>query len=332
MRPVSYARATAPAEAVAAVAADPGGAYLAGGTTAVDLLRQNVLRHDRLVDIGDLPLAGIEETPAGGLRIGALTRMSDAAAHPLVRERFPLIAEALELGASPQLRAMATMGGNLLQRVRCAYYRDAVSPCNKREPGTGCSALGGINRGHAILGTSEHCIATHPSDLAVALTALDARVHTLRGAGERSFHIDDFLLPPGDTPHIENPLEHGELITAIEVPDTPTARTSRYLKIRDRASYEFALTAVAATLRLENGRISGVRLALGGVATTPWRARHAERLLLGAAAEPGVFDEAARAELAEARTTPMNAFKAELARRAVVRVLRTLAATPEGQA
>ncbi|MEO3755516.1 xanthine dehydrogenase family protein subunit M [Streptomyces sp. B6B3] len=324
MRPISYSRPTAVADAVRAVSADPDSSYLAGGTTEIDLLRQNVLTPRRLVDINELPLAGIEETPEGGLRIGALTRMSDTAVHPLVRERFPLVAQALELGASPQLRNMASLGGNLLQRVRCSYYRDAQAPCNRRDPGTGCSALQGVNRGHAVLGTSDHCIATHPSDVAVALTALDARIHTRHERGNDSHHIDDFFRLPGDTPHIEHPLGQGELITAIEIPDTPTARTSLYLKVRDRESYEFALASVAATLLLERGRISGVRLALGGVATKPWRARQAEQVLLGATPDQDVFARAAREELAPARPTPMNAFKVELAQRTLVRALTTL--------
>ncbi|WP_049580078.1 FAD binding domain-containing protein [Streptomyces sp. SBT349] len=324
MRPIAYSRATAVSDAVTAVTADPDSAYLAGGTTEIDLLRLHVLTPGRLVDINALPLTGIDETPGGGLTIGATARMSDVAASPAVRTRFPLLAQALEQGASAQLRHMATMGGNLLQRTRCGYYRDVESPCNKRRPGSGCGALRGVNRGHAVLGTSDHCIATHPSDAAVALTALDALVHTRTGRGEGSYHIDDFFLLPGDTPHREFPLEHGELITAIEIPDTPTARTSTYLKIRDRESYEFALVSVAATLTLERGRISGVRLALGGVATTPWRARRAERLLLGAAADRRAFAEAAREEMADATPTPMNAFKVELAQRAVVRALESL--------
>ncbi|RKN07555.1 FAD binding domain-containing protein [Streptomyces radicis] len=324
MRPLTYSRASAVADAVHAVTVDPESAYLAGGTTEIDLLRQDVLTPGRLVDINDLPLTGIEET-RGALVIGALARMSDVAAAPAVRTRYPLLAQALEAGASAQLRHMATMGGNLLQRVRCGYFRDTESPCNKRRPGSGCGALTGVNRGHAVLGTSEHCIATHPSDAAVALTALDARVHTRTTAGHGAYHIDDFFLLPGDTPHREHPLEHGELITSIEIPDTPTARNSTYLKVRDRASYEFALVSVAATLQLEQGRISGVRLALGGVATKPWRARRAERLLLGAGADRRAFAEAAREELADAAPTPMNAFKVELAQRAVVRALESLA-------
>lgn len=324
MRPISYSRAPDTATAVAVVSADPTSDFLAGGTTEIDLLRQNVLQPRRLVDINDLPLTGVETTPQGGLRIGALARMSEVAAAPAVRERFPMICQALELGASPQLRHMASMGGNLLQRVRCSYYRDAQSPCNKREPGTGCSAIDGFSRSHAVLGTSEHCIATHPSDVAVALTALDARVHTVGRDGERSYAVDDFFLLPGDSPHREHPMEHGALITAIEVPPTPVARHSLYLKVRDRESYEFALASVAAAVSVVDGTIADVRVALGGVATKPWRARRVEDFLVGAAIGRDGFRHAARAELVEARPTPMNAFKVELAQRAIVRALETL--------
>lgn len=326
MRPISYSRATDAAGAIAVVSADPTTDYLAGGTTEIDLLRQNVLTPRRLVDINELPLAGIDDAPDGSLRIGALTRMSEAAVSPLVRERFPVIAQALEMGASPQLRNMASIGGNLLQRVRCSYYRDAVSPCNKREPGTGCSAIDGFSRGHAVLGTSEHCIATHPSDLAVALAALDARVHTRGQDGEQAYGIDDFFLTPGHTPHREHPLQHGELITTIEVPTAPVARRSMYLKVRDRESYEFALVSVAGALSLVDGTIADVRLALGGVGTKPWRAHRAEGVLLGASADRESFASAARIEMSDARPTTFNAFKVELAQRAIVRVLETLKA------
>jgi xanthine dehydrogenase YagS FAD-binding subunit len=243
---------------------------------------------------------------------------------PGVIERFPLISQALVLGASAQLRNMASMGGNLCQRVRCSYFRDPASPCNKRDPGSGCSALDGVNRGHAILGTSDHCIATHPSDVAVPLTALDAVVHTSGPGGERAIGIDDFFLLPGDTPQREHPLEHGELITAIEVPGAPVARRSVYLKFRDRQSYEFALASVAAAVRIQDGTVAEVRLALGGVGTRPWRARRAEAALLGQPASAASFAEAARQELAAATPHPMNAFKVELAQRAIVRALNTL--------
>lgn len=321
MRPISYSRATDVAGAIATVSADPELSFLAGGTTEVDLLRQNVLQPSGLVDINDLPLNQIEDLPDGGLRIGALARMSEVAEAPGVVQRFPMIAQALVLGASPQLRHMASMGGNLLQRVRCSYFRDARSPCNKRAPGTGCAALEGINRGHAILGASDHCIATHPSDVAVPLVALDAIVHVEGPDGERAIPIDDFFLLPSDTPDREHPLEHGELIVAIEVPAAPVARRSLYLKVRDRESYEFALVSVAVALRVDRGKIGEVRLALGGVATKPWRARRAEEVLVGAPAESASFARAALEELTPAVPRRLNAFKVELAERTIVRAL-----------
>ena len=324
MRPLSYARVNDADSAIAIVREHPDGAFLAGGTTEVDLVRQNVLRPGLLVDINDLPLDRVEDLPGGGLRIGALARMSDVAQAASVMERFPVISQALLLGASAQLRNMASMGGNLCQRVRCSYFRDATSPCNKRDPGSGCAALAGVNRGHAILGTSDKCIATHPSDLAVALVALDAVVHTRRTNGDRAIPIDDFFLIPGDTPEREHPLEHGELITAIEVPAARLARQSIYLKFRDRESYEFALVSVAAAVRIQDGTIAEVRLALGGVGTKPWRARRAERTLLGKPAAEASFAEAASQELALAAPRPLNAFKVELAQRAIVRALTTL--------
>jgi xanthine dehydrogenase YagS FAD-binding subunit len=324
MQPVSYSRATDVADAIAAVSADPDSTFLAGGTTEVDLLRLNVVRPRLLVDINPLPLNRIEDFPDGGLCIGALARMSDVAEAPGVVERFPMIAQALVLGASPQLRDMASMGGNMLQRVRCSYFRDTRWACNKREPGSGCAALEGINRGHAILGTSKHCIATHPSDVAVALVALDAVVHTQGPSGERAIPIDDFFLLPGDTPHIEHPLEHGELIVAIEVPAAPVARASLYLKVRDRESYEFALASVAVALRVDDGVIGEARLALGGVGTKPWRARRAEELLVGEPTEQASFVRAAREELASAVPRAMNEFKVELAQRTIIRALETV--------
>ncbi|MFI8185024.1 FAD binding domain-containing protein [Actinacidiphila glaucinigra] len=328
MRPISYTRATGTTDAIAAVTADPRSHFLAGGTTEVDLLRQNVLAPRRLVDINDLPLTGVEGMPDGSLRIGALARMTQVAEAPVVRERFPLIAQALELGASAQLRNMASMGGNMMQRVRCGYFRDTASACNKRVPGSGCAAIEGTSRGHAVLGTSAHCIATHPSDVAVALAALDARIRTEGPGGERSYSFEEFFLLPGDTPDREHPLEHGELITVIEVSSVPIARHSTYLKVRDRESYEFALVSVAAALALADGLVLDVRLALGGVGTRPWRAERAEEFLLGAPAIPQNFHEAARVEMAAARPTSMNAFKVELACRTVVRALETLTGSP----
>jgi len=324
MRPLSYARAADAGAAIALVAGHPEGAFLAGGTTEVDLTRQDVLRPGLLVDINHLSLDGVEDLPGGGLRIGALARMSDVARMPSVVDRFPMISQALVLGASAQLRNMASMGGNLCQRVRCGYFRDVTSPCNKRDPGSGCGALDGFHRGHAILGVSDKCIATHPSDLAVSLVALDAVVHTRGPGGERAIGIDDFFLLPGDTPDREHPLDHGELITAIEVPAVPVARRSVYLKFRDRQSYEFALASVAAAIRIQDGTVTGVRLALGGVGTKPWRARRAEAALFGQPADEGSFAEAAQEELAQATPQRQNAFKVELAQRAIVRALNTL--------
>ena len=251
--------------------------------------------------------------------------MSDVARTPAVVERYPAISRALLLGASEQLRNMASMGGNLRQRTRCAYLRDGISPCNKRDPGSGCAALEGFNRSHAILGTSEHCIATHPSDVAVALVAFDAVVHTVHADGERSIPFDDFFLLPGETPDLEHPLEQGELIVAIEVPGAPIARRSIYLKFRDRQSYEFALVSVAAALDVEDGVVTSARLAFGGVATKPWRARRAEAALIGAPADEASFRRAAAAELEAAVVRRQNAFKVEFATRAAVRALAAVA-------
>jgi xanthine dehydrogenase YagS FAD-binding subunit len=324
VRPLTYTRATDTDAAISAASADAQSAFLAGGTTEVDLIRLNVRRPSMLIDINALPLVGIDDLPGGGVRIGAMERMSDVAVAPSVTQRYPMIEHALLLGASPQLRNMASIGGNLCQAVRCSYFRDGMSPCNKREPGSGCSAVGGFNRGHAVLGTSEHCIATHPSDLAVALVALDAVVHTRGPSGERAIAVDDFFLLPGDTPDQEHPLAHGELIVTIDVPAAPIAARSIYLKFRDRESYEFALVSVGAAMRVEDGAIAEVRLALGGIATKPWRARLAERNLLGRAPTKDAFEAAARAELAAAVPRKDNAFKIELAQRAIVRALTTV--------
>jgi len=329
MRPLSYSRVADVATAIGTVAADPDSTFLAGGTTEVDLQRCSVSRARRLVDINDLPLRHVEELPGGGVRIGALARMSDAAQALPVRRRFPMISQALLLGASPQLRNMASIGGNLLQRVRCGYFRDVAAGCNRREPGTGCSAIPGINRGHAVLGTSECCIATHPSDLAVALAALDAVVLTEGPNGPRRYTTDEFFLLPGDTPHREHPLDHGELVVAVEVPPNPMASRSLYVKVRDRESYEFALASAAVAVRLDGGTVADVRLALGGVATVPWRARRAEATLVGAPATVESFAAAAREELAPAVGYGMNDFKIELARRTIVRALRLAVGDPQ---
>ena len=321
MRPITYSRAADVDDALALAAANPASAFLAGGTNEVDLIRAGISPSAHLVDINDLPLAGIEDRADGGLRIGALARMSDVARNPSVADRYPAISRALLLSASEQLRNMASMGGNLRQRTRCPYLRDGVSPCNKRAPGSGCAALEGLNRGHAVLGTSEHCIATHPSDVAVALVAFDAVVQTLGPRGERALPIDDFFLLPGDTPEVEHPIGPGELILGIDVPGAPIARRSTYLKFRDRQSYEFALVSVAAALAVEEGVVADVRLALGGVGTKPWRARRAEAELVGGPASEAAFRRAAAAELEAADVREHNAFKVELARRAIVRGL-----------
>jgi xanthine dehydrogenase YagS FAD-binding subunit len=325
VRPLSYSRAATVEEAVALAAGTPGSAFLAGGTTEVDLIRAGIAHDDHLVDINDLPLTAVEHLADGGLRIGALARMSDVAREPGVVERFPAISQALLLGASQQLRNMASMGGNLLQRTRCAYLRDGISPCNKRDPGSGCAALDGFNRGHAILGTSEHCIATHPSDLAVALAAFDAVAHTVSRDDERSIGFDDFFLLPGDTPELEHPLRDDELIVGIEVPGAPITRRSVYLKLRDRQSYEFALVSVAAALETDDGVVTDARVAFGGVGTKPWRARLAEAVLIGGPADETAFRLAADAELETAVVRPHNAFQVELAARAAVRALSAVA-------
>ena len=326
MRPLRYSRVATVDDALALAADDPASAFLAGGTTEVDLIRAGIATADHLVDINDLPLADVDDLADGGLRIGALARMSDVARTAAVRERYPAISRALLLGASEQLRNMASMGGNLRQRTRCAYLRDGVSPCNKRSPGGGCAALEGFNRGHAILGTSEHCIATHPSDVAVPLVAFDAVIHTVGPRGERAIGVDDFFLLPGATPAHEHPLDHAELIVHIDVPGAPIARRSVYLKFRDRQSYEFALVSVAAALEVHDGLVADARLALGGVATKPWRARRAEVALIGGPADAEAFRLAMGIELADAVVRDHNAFKVELATRAAVRALTQAAA------
>ena len=324
MHPFDYVR---PSDAPGAIRSGSRDAakFIAGGTNLVDLMKCDVERPAHLVDINALPLATIEEV-TGGLRIGALARMSDTAVHPLVVHRFPAVSQALLASASPQLRNAASIGGNLMQRTRCPYFRELTwTPCNKRDPGSGCSALQGENRLHAVLGGSEHCIATHPSDFAVAVAALDG-VITLRGPnGERKVSATEFHLLPGNTPQIEHDLKHGELIVSVFLPDAPHARRSSYLKVRDRASYEFALTAAAVGLDIENGVIRSSRVALGGVGTKPWRAKFAEAALAGKPPSPDVFRAAAEAEMKSAKGYGQNDFKIELAKRTVVRALEDLA-------
>ncbi|RSM67933.1 molybdopterin dehydrogenase [Actinoplanes sp. ATCC 53533] len=299
---------------------------LAGGTNLVDLMREGIEQPSTVVDITRLPLTGIEQLPEGGIRIGALVSNSRLATDPVIRTRYPVLARAILLGASAQLRNMATVGGNLLQRTRCMYFYDDAAACNKRAPGSGCAAIGGFSRGSAVLGASEHCTATHPSDMAVALVMLDAVIEVQSLRGTRRIPIAEFHRLPGDTPHIETVLVADELITAVELPPVPVAANSHYRKVRDRASYAFALVSVAAALAVDDGTVTEVRLALGGVGTKPWRASEAERALIGRPATEETFGHAADAELAAAVGGPQNGFKIELARRTIVATLRQLLA------
>jgi xanthine dehydrogenase YagS FAD-binding subunit len=324
MRSFDYRRAADPTEALSIAAAE-GARYLGGGTNLVDLMRQNIEAPAALVDVSRLP-ATIVETPGGGLLIGAAVRNSVVAAHPAVRKGYPMLSRALLGGASAQIRNMATVGGNVLQRTRCAYFYDAAgSRCNKREPGAGCDAIGGFNRYHAIFGASQHCMATHPSDMCVALAALDATVHLAGPGGERYVPLVDFHRLPGEHPQIETVLHPGELITAIELAPSAAAANSAYRKVRDRSSYAFALLSVAAGLELVGGKIEDVRIALGGVAAKPWRAVRAEEVLRGQAPTRERFLAAADAELAAAKPVDGNAFKTELAKRTIAAVLGELA-------
>jgi xanthine dehydrogenase YagS FAD-binding subunit len=325
MRPFRYERAADVGEAVALLAAEPGGAFLAGGTNLVDHLRLGIATPDLLVDVRRLTSGEITELPDGGVRIGAAVTNSDLAADRRIRRRYPMLSEALLAGASGQLRNLATVGGNLLQRTRCVYFQDLTTPCNKREPGSGCSALEGYNRDHAILGASQHCVATHPSDMAVALVALDAVVRTQRAEGERSIPLAELHRLPGDDPERDTGLDHGELITAIDVPPLAFATSSRYRKVRDRASYAFALVSVAAALDIADGVIGDLRVALGGVAHKPWRTTILEAALRGAPATEDRLRAAAEAELAQARPVAGNGFKIPLARNLLVRTLMGLA-------
>jgi xanthine dehydrogenase YagS FAD-binding subunit len=333
MNNFQYSRAADLADAIRLLAADPDAKLIAGGTNLIDLMKQNVERPSRLIDISRLPLDKIEETADGGMRIGALVPNSDLAYHPLIEQRYPLLASAILAGASAQLRNMASVGGNLMQRTRCAYFYDTATPCNKRDPGAGCSAIDGLNRNHAILGTSAACIATNPSDMSVALAALGANVHIAGPVGERSIALTEFHRLPGDTPHVDTNLRTGEIVTAIELPPRGFARHYSYLKIRDRLSYAFALVSVAAALDMEGDAISEARVAIGGVAHKPWRSLEAEAALRGQAATPDHFAHVAALLLQGAAAHSHNAFKIELARRAIVRTLTQAAsATPQSQA
>ncbi len=321
MRPFRYQRPGDVAEAVGMLAGAPDGAFLAGGTNLVDLMRLGVIAPGVLVDVRRLTSGRIEELPGGGLRIGAAVTNSELAADRRVRRRYPVLSQAVLSGASGQLRNMATVGGNLLQRTRCAYFQDLTTPCNKRQPGSGCPALGGYHRDLAVFGWSQSCCAAHPSDMAVAMTALGALVRTQGPGGERTIPLTELYRLPGDAPDRDTVLGRGELITAVDLPPLPFAVNSRYRKVRDRASYAFALVSVAAAFQVADGRVRDVRLALGGVAHKPWRAVRAEEALRGAPATAERFRSAADAELAGARPLPGNAFKVPLARNLMVSLL-----------
>lgn len=329
MMPFSYSRASDVGAAVAEVAAEPGATFVAGATELANWMKIGIQAPTHLVDINALPLSEIA-VRQDGLRLGGLARMSDVATTPAIRQGYPVLSEALERGASAQIRNMGTMGGNLLQRTRCPYFREASYPCNKREPGAGCAALTGPHRLHAIFGASDACIAVHPSDLAVALTALDAVVHTQSPGAERAIPIGELYRPPGDTPDRETALEHGELIVAVEIPAAPFAARSHYLKIRDRESYEFALVSVAACLELDGPDkvVRSARVALGGVAYTPWRARAAEDALVGKPLTEASVAAAGAAAVQGAQPRRDTGFKVTLAERAVVRALTTIGERP----
>ncbi|MET7684315.1 xanthine dehydrogenase family protein subunit M [Streptomyces sp. NPDC005423] len=325
MHPFSYTRVSDTREALDA--GRRGGRYIAGGTTLVDLMRETVERPETLVDITGLPLGEITVTERGGLRVGALVTMSEAAAHAKVRTLYPVVSEALELSASAQLRNMATIGGNIMQRTRCTYFRDVTADCNKREPGSGCAALHGVNRSHAILGTSDACVATHPSDAAVAFAALEAWVHLLGPDGARQVPFADFLLRPGSTPQREHALKQGELITAVEIPALPRPLRSGYLKVRDRQSYEFALTSAAVGLHVRGGVIREARVAAGGVGTVPWKLPAVEQHLVGERPSGALWSAAAAKAADGARPLRHNRFKVELLKRTVERQLRVVGGT-----
>ncbi len=327
MQTFQYSRATTLEQAVNAAAKSNTAQqyadirFVAGGTTLVDLMKLDVERPKRLVDINTLPLERIEPAPGGGLVVGALTRNSTVAQHPIVQRDYPVLSQALLSGASPQLRNMATTAGNLLQRTRCMYFRDTAHACNKREPGTGCSAIGGHNRMLAILGTSKDCIASNPSDQNVALAALEATIQVHGMKGKRSIPIQEFYLKPGSTPDRENVLEPGDLIVSVTLPAPVAGARSHYLKLRDRAAYEFALASAAVVIKVNGSRIEHARVALGGVGTVPWRSHEAERELLGHAANSATLHRAAEAALKDARPASENGFKVELAKRCIVRAL-----------
>lgn len=325
MRPFAYVRATGVEDACAALASRPGARLLGGGTNLVDLMKLGVEEPAALVDVSRLPLDTVEELPDGSLRVGATVRNNDLAAHPAVRDRYPALSQALLAGASGQLRNVATTGGNLLQRTRCPYFQDVSKPCNKRAPGSGCGAREGVHRDHAVLGHSEQCIATHPSDMAVALAALDARIELYGPAGARDVAADAFHRLPGDHPERDTEIRPDELVTAVVLPPVTAGLPSLYRKARDRTSYAFALASVAGVLRIADGVVVHAGLAFGALAHRPWRARTAERTLLGAAPTPAAFEHAVDLELSAARPLRDNAYKVPLARGLAVDVLTRLA-------
>lgn len=324
MHPFDYQQPSDASGAVTAVAPRPDAKFLAGGTTLIDLIKLNVEMPAHLVDVTGLPLAQITDLPGGGVRIGALVKNSDLAHDARIQKNYPVLSEALLSGASPQLRNMATTAGNLMQRTRCYYFRDTATPCNKREPGSGCTAIDGYNRIHAVLGTSNKCIASHPSDMCVAMTALDAQIRVQGPNGARVIPITEFYIPYGEDPAKETILAHGELITAVDLPPLPFAAHSHYLKVRDRASYAFALASAAVALDVQGGKIAQARVALGGVSTKPWRSAEAEKVLVGKAPGPEAYKAAADAALKGAKTYKDNAFKVELAKRTIIRALTTV--------
>ncbi|MFI5675342.1 FAD binding domain-containing protein [Streptomyces cellulosae] len=326
MKTFDYVRADSLQEAADAFAARPGARYLGGGTNLVDLMKLGVERPAALVDISRLPLDTVEELPDGSLRVGATVRNSDLAAHPAVRDRWPALSQAVLAGASGQLRNAATTGGNLLQRTRCPYFQDVAKPCNKREPGSGCGARDGVHRDHAVLGHSAHCIATHPSDMAVALAALDARVELYGADGARSVPAAEFHRLPGDRPEVDTEIRPGEIITGVVLPTATAGVPSAYRKARDRASYAFALASVAVAVRVDDGVVTSARIAFGALAHRPWRARRAEEVLLGAAPTEAAFEHAVDLELSAAEPLRDNAYKVPLARGLALDVLARLTA------
>jgi xanthine dehydrogenase YagS FAD-binding subunit len=332
MIPFRYARANDVADAVRQIAGDPNAKFIAGGTNLIDLMKMDVEQPTKVIDLTRLPLNQVENTPGGGLRIGALVRNTDLAYHPLVEERYPVLASAIMAGASQQLRNMASTGGNLLQRTRCHYFYDTATPCNKRDPGSGCSTIDGHNRMHAILGSSDACIATHPSDMCVALAILEAKVHVSGGSGDRVIAFADFHRLPGDTPQRDTNLNAGEIITAVELPAKGFAKSYTYLKIRDQLSYAFALVSVAVGLELDGDTIMEGRFALGGIAHKPWRDPQAESVLRGQRANAATFARAADILLRDAKGYAHNTFKIDLARGCIVRALTQAAGgTPQSQ-